>query len=166
MTSAIASLVNVAQSVLVSGAEAKRWGNAHPNLVPYQLFHAADAPIVIAVGSDSQWIACANALDLQSLVAADELRSNPGRVKNRERIVDAMEAKLGAASAAHWTQRLKEAGVPSGLVRTVGDALASVNASARTGVSSSVAGSVRMPPPTLDEHGAELREMGWKAFAG
>src|SRR5690606_26449170 len=50
--SAIASLVNVAQNVLVSGAEARRWGNGHPNLVPYQLFDAADRPMIVAVGSD------------------------------------------------------------------------------------------------------------------
>ena len=57
--SARAALVNVAQNALVSGRNAKRWGNAHPNLVPYQLFAAADRPIVVAVGTDAQWIACA-----------------------------------------------------------------------------------------------------------
>src|SRR6476620_3122393 len=56
--SARAALVNVAQNVLVSGNDAQRWGNAHPNLVPYQLFDAVDRPIVIAVGSDGQWRAC------------------------------------------------------------------------------------------------------------
>src|SRR5262245_24801603 len=50
--SARAALVNVAQNALVSGHDAKRWGNAHPNLVPYEMFHAADREIVIAVGSD------------------------------------------------------------------------------------------------------------------
>src|SRR5688572_18892950 len=60
--SARASLMNVAQNALVSGSDAKRWGNAHANLVPYQLFDANDRAIVIAVGSDSQWVACARAL--------------------------------------------------------------------------------------------------------
>ncbi|NJK42807.1 MAG: hypothetical protein HC937_04020 [Aquincola sp.] len=53
--SALAGLVNVAQNTLVSGQEARRWGNAHANLVPYQLFETADRPLVIAVGSDTQW---------------------------------------------------------------------------------------------------------------
>src|SRR4051812_26999052 len=57
--SAEAALVNVAQNTLVSGRPAMRWGNAHPNLVPYQLFEAADRPVVIAVGNDAQWLACA-----------------------------------------------------------------------------------------------------------
>ncbi|HEU4628816.1 MAG TPA: CoA transferase, partial [Gemmatimonadaceae bacterium] len=60
--SAAAALVNVAQNVLVSGRDARRWGNAHPNLVPYQLFRAADRPLVVAVGNDAQWAACARAL--------------------------------------------------------------------------------------------------------
>jgi len=87
--SARAALVNVAQNVLVSGTDAKRWGNAHPNLVPYQLFDAADRPFVIAVGSDGQWRACANALGLNDLTDDDALRPNAGRVKNRDRLVSA-----------------------------------------------------------------------------
>ncbi|HJU88054.1 MAG TPA: CoA transferase, partial [Gemmatimonadaceae bacterium] len=65
--SAAAGLINVAQNALVTGADAARWGNAHPNLVPYQLFDAADRAIVIAVGSDPQWRACALALELPAL---------------------------------------------------------------------------------------------------
>ena len=53
--SALAALANVAQNTLVSGRDARRWGNAHANLVPYQLFAAADRPFVLAVGADAQW---------------------------------------------------------------------------------------------------------------
>src|SRR5688500_1839826 len=53
--SAAAALVNVAQNAMVGGADARRWGNAHPNLVPYQLFGAADRPIVVAAGRDAPW---------------------------------------------------------------------------------------------------------------
>ncbi|MGH9886135.1 MAG: CaiB/BaiF CoA transferase family protein, partial [bacterium] len=70
--SARAALVNVAQNALFTGKEPVRWGNAHVNLVPYQLFPTADRPIVIAVGSDAQWRASARALDLSAL-ADDEL---------------------------------------------------------------------------------------------
>ncbi|HRN54515.1 MAG TPA: CoA transferase, partial [Gemmatimonadaceae bacterium] len=65
--SATAALVNVAQNALVTGREAQRWGNAHPNLVPYQCFDAADRPMVIAVGNDAQWLGCARALGLDAL---------------------------------------------------------------------------------------------------
>src|SRR5207247_11315610 len=92
--SARAALVNVAQNVLVSGNEAKRWGNAHPNLVPYQLFEAADRPFVIAVGSDDQWYACAKALGLRDLADEEALRTNAGRVENRESVVSALEQRV------------------------------------------------------------------------
>ena len=85
--SARAALVNVAQNALVTGTDAARWGNAHPNLVPYQLFETADNPIVVAVGSDAQWAACARALGLEPLATDPELATNAGRLANRARIV-------------------------------------------------------------------------------
>ena len=162
--SAIAALVNVAQNVLVSGEEARRWGNAHPNLVPYQLFQALDRPFVIAVGSDSQWKACVRALGLDELAKDESLAKNEGRVRQRTRVVDAISGRVRNELARHWTDRLDNAGVPCGLVRNVGEALAGVSASASTGVEPSVPGAVRLPPPHLDEHGAEIRTLGWRAF--
>jgi crotonobetainyl-CoA:carnitine CoA-transferase CaiB-like acyl-CoA transferase len=162
--SARAALVNVAQNVLVSGSDAERWGNAHPNLVPYQLFEAEDRPFVIAVGSDGQWHACANALGLHDLAEDDALRTNAGRLKNRERIVSSVADRVKAMKAEHWIGRLGSAGVPCGLVRTVAEVLKDVDADARTGVRPSVPGSIRYPPPKLDEHGESIRTMGWRAF--
>lgn len=162
--SARAALVNVAQNVLVSGVDAKRWGNAHPNLVPYQLFDAADRPLVIAVGSDGQWLACATALALNDLAEDDALRTNAGRVKNRERVVTAIASRVREMGAHHWLGRLQAAGVPCGLVKSVGETLIETDADARTGVRPSFPGSVRLPPPKLDEHGAAIRRLGWRAF--
>jgi crotonobetainyl-CoA:carnitine CoA-transferase CaiB-like acyl-CoA transferase len=162
--SARAALVNVAQNVLVSGSDAERWGNAHPNLVPYQLFEAEDRPFVIAVGSDAQWHACANALGLHDLAEDDVLRTNAGRLKNRERIVSTVADRVKAMKAQHWIDRLGSAGVPCGLVRTVAEVLGDADADPRTGVPPSVPGSIRYPPPKLDEHGESIRTMGWRAF--
>ncbi|MFL5640185.1 MAG: CaiB/BaiF CoA transferase family protein, partial [Gemmatimonadaceae bacterium] len=162
--SARAALVNVAQNVLVSGVDAKRWGNAHPNLVPYELFDAADRPLVIAVGSDGQWLACAAALDLNELAQDDALRTNAGRVRNRERVVGAIADRVRDMGARHWIDRLQAAGVPCGLVKSVAEALRATDADARTGIRPSIPGSVRMPPPKLDEHGESIRRLGWRAF--
>jgi crotonobetainyl-CoA:carnitine CoA-transferase CaiB-like acyl-CoA transferase len=162
--SARAALVNVAQNVLVSGEDAGRWGNAHPNLVPYQLFDAADRPFVIAVGSDGQWRACAEALGLQHLADDDSLQTNAGRVENREMIVAALAARVKEMGAQHWIDRLQAVSVPCGLVKSVAEALHGSNANARTGVPPSVPGSVRLSPPKLDEHGAAIRTLGWRAF--
>ncbi|HEY8832902.1 MAG TPA: CoA transferase, partial [Gemmatimonadaceae bacterium] len=162
--SARAALVNVAQNVLISGKDAERWGNAHPNLVPYQLFDTADRPIVVAVGSDGQWRACARTLGLNALADDAKLETNAGRVKNRERIVADISERLREMGAQHWIDRLQSAGVPCGLVRTVSEALASADVSPLAGVPPSVPGRVRFPPPRLDEHGPSIRALGWRAF--
>lgn len=162
--SATAALVNVAQNALVTGADAKRWGNAHPNLVPYQCFDAADRPMVVAVGNDTQWRACANALELTALAADAALATNAGRLHARARVVDAMAQTLRTKNAAEWIARLDAVGVPAGLVKPVLEALREVEASALTGVAPQAPGTVRLPPPRLDEHGAAVRQQGWGAF--
>jgi crotonobetainyl-CoA:carnitine CoA-transferase CaiB-like acyl-CoA transferase len=162
--SARAALVNVAQNALVSGQDARRWGNAHPNLVPYQLFRAADKPIVIAVGSDAQFLAWAHALGLSGLSNDPALATNAGRLAQRERIVSEFSTALAAETAAVWRERLDAAGVPTGIVHSVLDALAETHGSALTGMPSSVGGTIRFPPPSLDEHGPLVREHGWGAF--
>ncbi|HEX6628703.1 MAG TPA: CoA transferase [Gemmatimonadaceae bacterium] len=163
-SSAVAALVNVAQNVLVSGNDAKRWGNAHANLVPYQLFDAADRPLVIAVGSDAQWLHCAEALGLVDLAADPSLRTNAGRIAQRDRVVKSIASRVREKSARHWIDRLDALGVPCGLVRTVSEALADTGADALTGAPLSVPGTVRNPPPHLDEHGDAIRALGWRAF--
>lgn len=162
--SATAALVNVAQNALVSGKEARRWGNAHANLVPYQLFAAADRPFVIAVGSDGQWLALVQALGLSALAQRSELETNAGRLAHRDEVVATIAARIGEDVARSWIDRLTAAGVPCGVVRSVQEALGDVQASAETGVEPAAGGSVRYPPPRLDQHGQQIRKMQWSAF--
>jgi crotonobetainyl-CoA:carnitine CoA-transferase CaiB-like acyl-CoA transferase len=162
--SALAALVNVAQNTLVSGKEARRWGNAHANLVPYQLFSARDRHLVIAVGNDAQWLACCRALGLDELAHDPSLRANSGRLANRQKVVAALTARLAERLAADWVGTLTQAGVPCGVIRSVTEALEGSAASPLTGVLPSVPGTVRLPPPRLDEHGERIRTLGWSAF--
>ena len=165
VTSATAALVNVAQNALVSGEEPKRWGNAHPNLVPYQLFHAADRPLVVAVGTDAQWRALTHALELGALGADPALASNAGRVTARGRVVEALATRLRTRSAADWCARLDAAGVPCGLVRGVREAVADVTGSAQTGIPPVLGGTIRYAPPSLDADGVSVREKRWDCFS-
>lgn len=163
--SARAALINVAQNALVSGVDARRWGNAHANLVPYQLFRAADRPLVIAVGTDSQWRAALEVLQLDALLNDVALASNPGRVAQRDRIVAAFNEVLMRRNADEWIRLLNGAGVPCGLVRTVLEAIEDASgASAASGMPSAVGGTVRLQPPRLNEHGKLVHEHGWDAF--
>jgi crotonobetainyl-CoA:carnitine CoA-transferase CaiB-like acyl-CoA transferase len=165
LDSARAALVNVAQNSLVSGEEARRWGNAHPNLVPYQLFRASDREIVIAVGTDKQWKECAREVQLHSLADDEALATNAGRLAQRARIVEAFAAVLERRTAAEWIAALRKRDVPCGLVRGILDVIRDTSdASPITGMPSSVGGNVRLPPPRLDEHGALIRQHGWAAF--
>jgi crotonobetainyl-CoA:carnitine CoA-transferase CaiB-like acyl-CoA transferase len=162
--SATAALVNVAQNALVTGKEPARWGNAHPNLVPYQLFQTADRPLVLAVGNDAQWLACCRALDRGDLAAQDRYLTNAGRVEDRTALVRSLRETLRTRQAAAWLSLLEAQGVPAGLVRPVSEALADVDTDARTGVAPAAPGSVRLPPPRLDQHGPMIRARGWQAF--
>jgi crotonobetainyl-CoA:carnitine CoA-transferase CaiB-like acyl-CoA transferase len=162
--SAVSALVNVAQNTLVSGNDATRWGNAHANLVPYQLFDAADRSIVIAVGSDAQWKSCARALGLDGLASDERFATNAGRLANRDAIVTAIADRVATRPAADWLAALTRVGVPAGIVRSVPEALADVDASPLTGVAPNAPGTVRLPPPMLDEHGELVRKHRWDAF--
>ena len=162
--SATASLINVAQNALVSGRESTRWGNAHPNLVPYELFDALDRPVVIAVGSDAQFEACARALGLDALAADARFASNAGRLEHRDAVVGAIRERVRTQTADTWLSALEGVGVPCGVVRPVLEALREVEASPLTGVAPLAPATVRRPPPVLDEHGAVVRARGWSAF--
>lgn len=162
--SAAAALVNVAQNTLVTGKPAARWGNAHPNLVPYQLFQASDAPFVLAVGSDRQWQATVRVLGLAALATDRSLDTNQGRLLQRERVVRSIAVAAATRTAREWVDTLEAASVPSGLVLGVAEALQCVAASPLTGVSPATGGSVRLPPPRLDEHGEKIRNLHWSAF--
>lgn len=162
--SARAALVNVAQNVLVSGREAGRWGNAHPNLVPYQLFAASDRAVVIAVGTDAQWRSCATALGLASLAADPGLARNSQRVERRESVVSAFATRVREMRAEDVVAALDAVHVPCGLVRTVSEAITGAGGSPVTGIPPAIPGSVRLAPPLLNEHGEELRALGWRAF--
>jgi len=166
--SALAALANVAQNTLVSGRDARRWGNAHANLVPYQLFAAADRPFVLAVGADAQWPLAARALGLVDLAVEPILATNAGRVEHRDRVVAAIAAAVGQRPAADCIAALERVGVPCGVVRGVQEALeqaaARGEASPRTGIEPQSHGRVRYDPPHLDEHGALIRSHHWSVF--
>ena len=164
IASARAALVNVAQNALVTGRDAMRWGNQHPNLVPYQLFHASDRPFIVAVGSDAQWKVFANVVGLTDLAADAALATNAGRLAHRERVVAAIDERLRLRTAAEWMAELFEAGVPCGVVKSVLESVSEAAASPVSGLPPSVPGSVRFPPPRLDENGERIRTEGWNAF--
>ncbi|MFM9858868.1 CaiB/BaiF CoA-transferase family protein [Pseudoxanthobacter sp. M-2] len=116
-----AVLANQAMNYLASGKAPRRLGNAHPNLVPYQVFAVADGHLVVAVGNDGQFRKLCGLLGRPELADEPDFRTNPGRVSNRERLVP-----IVAELIAPWTRDallagLEAAGVPAGPINSVAD---------------------------------------------
>lgn len=120
---ALASLVNQAQSALLTGQAPARLGSAHPSIVPYQAFEAADGAIMVAVGNDEQFRRLCAVLDLPELAADERYATNAARVHEREVLVPLLAARLAARPRAAWLEALKQAGVPATPVVTLPEAL-------------------------------------------
>jgi len=119
-----AVLANQAMNYLASGTSPRRLGNAHPNLVPYQVFAVTDGHLVVAVGNDGQFRKLCALLGRPELADEPDFRTNPGRVSNRERLVP-----IVAALIAPWTRDallagLEAVGVPAGPINSVADVFA------------------------------------------
>jgi crotonobetainyl-CoA:carnitine CoA-transferase CaiB-like acyl-CoA transferase len=106
-------------------------------------------------------------LGLDDLASDPALATNAGRLAQRARIAEAIGARVRERDARHWCEALDAAGVPNGVVKGVLESLGDIDASVLTGVAplEPYLGTVRRPPPTLDEHGAAVRARGWDAFA-
>jgi len=114
---ALASQVNVAQAYLTSGAVPKRQGNAHLQIVPYQLFETADGYMVLNVGNDSQWQAFCAAAGATELGADPRFTTNRQRVELRGEVVPKVVATMKSLPTSVWEKRLTAANVPHAVVR-------------------------------------------------
>ncbi|WMT87694.1 CoA transferase [Pelagibacterium sp. 26DY04] len=127
----VAVLANQAMNYLVSGTSPTRLGNAHPNIVPYQVFPASDGHVIIACGNDRQFASLCKALELSDLASDPRARTNPGRVANREAVCAAIAAATSAHSKSDLIAELEAAGVPCGPINTVAEALSDPQIAAR-----------------------------------
>jgi crotonobetainyl-CoA:carnitine CoA-transferase CaiB-like acyl-CoA transferase len=109
---AVASQVNVVQAYLTSGRVPARQGNAHLQIVPYQMFATADGCIVLAVGNDSQWRAFCKAADRPDLAADARFATNEQRVEGQAVLIPIVEAIMRSQPTKVWEERLIAAGVP------------------------------------------------------
>jgi crotonobetainyl-CoA:carnitine CoA-transferase CaiB-like acyl-CoA transferase len=118
---ALAAQVNVAQAFLTGGQVPQRQGNAHLQIVPYQLFATADGWLVLNVGNDGQWKAFCAAASAPELGADPRFATNRQRVELRDEVVPKVEALMKQIPTAEWERRLADANVPHAVVRTYAD---------------------------------------------
>lgn len=171
----IAALVNVASNFLVSGQTPPRFGNQHPNIVPYQTFSASDGEFVVAVGNDGQFARLCAVIGRPDLRDDPRCATNPARVEHRAWLIPLLQAVFARRPAAEWVDRLLAAGIPAGPINTIPAALGDPHVAAR-GLVHEIdlqagevlrligppvrmapdAAEVRTPPPRLGEHTDEV----------
>ncbi|HKO57280.1 MAG TPA: CoA transferase [Thermoanaerobaculia bacterium] len=180
----LASLVNIAQSALMTGKEARRYGNAHPSIVPYQLFHGRDRAFALGAGTDRHFEQlCREVIGRPELLADERFATNEARVSNREALIPMLEETFADKAAEEWVDRCRKAAIPASLVQGVHEALRSENGRVlieeveheRIGSYEAVRNPVRvngerMPirsaPPEIGEDTEKiLRELGFSARA-
>ncbi|MBI3979716.1 MAG: CoA transferase [Chloroflexi bacterium] len=175
LESVLGWLANVAANYLISGKRPQRYGNAHPNIVPYQTFRVRDGHVVVAVGNDQQFQRLCLAIERPDLAAADRYRTNAGRVQHREALIAALQETFLTRNAAEWFAVLREAEVPCGPILAVDQAFGDPQVVARGVVRhvdhptipdlrlvgppyrfSRTPPTIRRHPPLLGEHTAEV----------
>lgn len=127
----LATLANQTMNYLVSDKVPGRYGNAHANIVPYQVFRGADRDFIIACGNDSQFVALCRAIGLSGLAEDPRYIRNADRVQHREQLIETLAEHFLSASADDWVSRLHAAKVPVGPINSIAQALAEPQVDAR-----------------------------------
>jgi formyl-CoA transferase len=167
----VAMMANMATNYLATGKPPQRWGNAHPNIVPYQVFKVADGWVIVACGNDGQFRKLVEAGGEPALAQDPRFASNPQRVRHREALLPLLEPMMLRKTRAAWIADLESAGVPCGPINDLADVFQDPQVLARdmrlelphpTAGSVTVPGSAlklggtpveyRSPPPLLGEH--------------
>ena len=165
----------------MTGKGPRRKGNQHPTISPYETFKAADKYINIAIGNDKLWNAFCYLLGLEHIADKPEFRTNPDRVKNRDRLFPLIQREIEKRTAAEWLELFDGNGIPGAPILNVEEILEHPQAKARemvvsvdhpklgktrlTGIPvklSDTPGAIDLPPPLLGQHTGEiLGELGY-----
>lgn len=144
----VAWLVNQGMNFLHSG-QAERLGNAHPNIVPYQVFETADGHIVVAVGNDNQFGTFAGILGEPELADQPLFATNDSRVRNRDEVVGHLASIMKTKPSAHWLAELEANKIGCGPINTLDQVFEDPHVQAREMV-------VNVPHPLAGPDGAQL----------
>ncbi len=128
---AVSTLANIGLNQRVTGVAPKRMGNAHPSVVPYQVFETADGHMIVAVGNDSQFAHFVGALGLAALAQDDRYRTNAARVEHRGTLIPQLADAMKTRSTREWDEALTAVNVPAGPINDIGQALADPQSVAR-----------------------------------
>ncbi|MEE8559126.1 MAG: CaiB/BaiF CoA-transferase family protein [Alphaproteobacteria bacterium] len=175
----VATLTIQGLNYLASGEVPRRLGNAHPNIVPYQVFAAADGDFILAVGNDAQFQRFCEFAGVPELAAEEKFRTNDARVRNRDELTGRLEPILARHPSRYWLEGLEPLNVSCGPINTIDQVFADpqvrhremeiemrhplaeelpVRLIASPIRMSATPPSYRRPPPTLGQHTDEVLE--------
>ncbi len=117
----IATLANQIMNYLVSGQQPPRLGNAHPSIVPYQVFATADGHAILAIGNDEQFKRFAEVAGAPGLAADSRFTTNPSRVMNRDILIPELDSIMRTRTTQSWIAELEAVGVPCGPINGFAD---------------------------------------------
>ncbi len=176
LSSALTGLVNHSSAWVAGGTVPYRMGNAHPSVFPYEPMPTADDDLIVAAGNDAQFRKLCGVLEVPALADDPRFARNADRTVNREELRPLLVERLATRGAVEWFELLTAAGVPSGPIQTIDGGFAMAERfgldpvvtvgegdravpTTRHPVRFSATPAVyRLPPPRLDEHGADLRK--------
>jgi crotonobetainyl-CoA:carnitine CoA-transferase CaiB-like acyl-CoA transferase len=162
MESSVAALTNVLANHLASAEEPERWGNEHPNIVPYQVFAALDGHLAIAVGNDAQFT---RLLTVVGMTSESGWATNAGRVAARQDVIARLAGAVATRGRDELVGALRAADVPSGPVASVGEALGGMQA-AHDGAWIQERGGMRLAPDPIRLDGRSLPLRGEPPLIG
>ncbi len=177
-------LVNVAQNYLMTGEAPARYGNAHPNIVPYQTFPTRDGYLALAVGTDTQYKRLCLAMQRPDLWEDKRFQTNSGRVENRQVLIPMLQTALSQQSTLEWLELMREHKIPAGPINEIPTIFADPQLEAREMVQeiehstlgkikqigpvaklSETPATLRLAPPFLGEHTDSIlsNELGYSS---
>ena len=166
---------NQISNYFASGVVPRRWGNAHPNLLPYEVFPTADGHLILGAGNDSQWASFCSAAERRDLASDPRFRTMPDRIRNRDALIPVIQDIMKTRGNHDWIARLEAANVPCGPINSYKEVFEDPQVRHRglrvemphplAGSIAGVASPMRMsetpvtydaPPPLLGQHTREV----------
>jgi formyl-CoA transferase len=175
LDSQVALMAYVASNYLVSGELPRRFGNGHPNIVPYETFKARDGYFAFGAGNDGQWVKFCQGINKPEWIADGRFRTNADRVTNRDIVIPMLNEVFGQRDSAEWMALFDEIGIPSAPINNIEQVFDNPQVQAR-GLKAEAyradgevvplvrsplhiptnPSQIRYPPPVLGEHTEEI----------
>jgi len=175
LSSALSGMVNHTSAYVAAGVVPYRMGNSHPSLFPYEPLPCSDGELIVTAGNDQQFRKLVDVLGVPELADDPRFARNPDRTARRDELRPLLVERLSTRTTMEWFRDITAAGIPCGPINTVDQGVAfaedigldpvvdvgpdgaSVRSVRNPITLSESPPAYRLPPPTLDEHGAEIR---------